>query len=138
MVLFFLLCAPGAQAQESIATLKSVSGQVWVVRDGDSFSGQPNMDLVESDTLATGADSAAGVSFMDGTRISLGPSSEMEIKSYHFAPRDKDYAFDVHFQKGTAVYSSGRLGKLSPEDVQLSTPQAVLGIRGTTFLVRVE
>lgn len=136
--LFLMLCGSAVQAQEAIATLKAVSGQVRVIRDGAPMPAKPGMELLEADLLATDADSAAGVSFMDGSRVSLGPASEMEIGTYRFAPNDKEYAFEVHFKKGTAVYSSGRLGKLAPEAVRFSTPQAVLGIRGTTFLVHVE
>ncbi len=132
------LCFTSAQARESIATLKTMSGQAWVVRDTKTIQAEPGMALFETDLLSTDADSSAGISFMDGSRVSLGPASQMEINAYRFAPKDQNYAFEVHFRKGTACYSSGRLEKLAPEAVRFSTPQAALGVRGTTFLVRVE
>ncbi len=138
LCLSLVLFGQSVQAQEFIATLKTVSGHVWVIRDDDRISATPGMKLLEADLLGTDADSSAGVSFMDGSRVSLGPESTMEINSFRFAPKNEDYAFDVYFGKGTAVYSSGRIGKLAPEAVQFSTPQAVLGVRGTTFLVRVQ
>jgi hypothetical protein len=136
--LIMLLYVSAVQAHEPIATVKSVSGQAEVLRNGSILVAQSGLDLLEADTLTTATNSTVGISFMDGTRISLGPASEMEITAYRFAPINKDYAFDIHFRKGTAVYSSGRMGKLAPETVHFRTPQAVLGIRGTTFLVRVE
>ncbi len=138
LFLVLVLLGPPVQAQEAVAILKTVSGQVWVVRDDDHISATPGMELLEADLLGTDADGSAGVSFMDGSRVSLGPDSEMEICSFRFAPKDKDYDFHVYFQKGTAVYSSGKIGKLAPEAVRFRTPQAVLGIRGTRFLVRVQ
>jgi hypothetical protein len=138
LFLVLVLLGSSAQAQEAVAILKTVSGHVWVIRDDDRISATPGMELLEADLLGTDADGSAGVSFMDGSRVSLGPDSAMEISSFRFAPKDKDYAFQVYFKKGTAVYSSGKIGKLAPEAVRFRTPQAVLGIRGTTFLVRVQ
>ena len=135
---FLLLCCASAQAQESIATLKTVNGHTWIVRNGETIPASPGMSLFEADQLATDENSSAGVSFLDGSRISLGPASKMDISAYRFAPNDQDYAFEMYFQKGTAYYSSGRLGKLASEKVRFSTPQAVLGVRGTTFLVQVK
>jgi hypothetical protein len=138
LCLSLFLCCAASQAQESIATLKTVTGHTWVVRNGETMPASPGMSLFEADQLATDENSSAGVSFLDGSRISLGPASKMEISAYRFAPNDQDYAFEMYFQKGTAYYSSGRLGKLASEKVRFSTPQAVLGVRGTTFLVRVK
>lgn len=135
--LIILSYVSAVQAHEPIATVKTMSGQSQVLRNGSSLAAQSGLDLLEADILTTEANSTLGISFMDGTRISLGPASKMEISAYRFAPINKDYAFDIHFRKGTAVYSSGRMGKLAPETVHFRTPQAVLGIRGTTFLVRV-
>ncbi len=135
---FLLLSCASAQAQESIATLKTVTGHTWIVRDGETMPASPGMSLFEADQLATDENSSAGVSFLDGSRISLGPASKMNISAYRFTPNDQDYAFEMYFQKGTAYYSSGKLGNLAPEKVRFSTPQAVLGVRGTTFLVRVK
>jgi hypothetical protein len=138
LCLSLFLCCAASQAQESIATLKTVNGHTWVVRNGETIPASPGMSLFEADQLATDENSSAGVSFLDGSRISLGPASQMEINACRFAPKDQNYAFEMYFQKGTAYYSSGRLEKLAPEKVRFSTPQAVLGVRGTTFLVRVK
>jgi hypothetical protein len=40
--------------------------------------------------------------------------------------------------KGTAVYLSGIIGKLSPQSVRFETPNATIGIRGTKMLVKVD
>jgi len=39
--------------------------------------------------------------------------------------------------RGAAAYVSGRIAKLSPDAVRLETPQAIVGVRGTTLAIRV-
>jgi hypothetical protein len=44
--------------------------------------------------------------------------------------------FESSLQKGTLAVVSGKLAKASPEAMKVKTPAAVLGVRGTEFLVR--
>ena len=129
--------AAGAQGAH-VAILKNVSGSVTLVRNGIGLAGANGMHLVETDRVVTGADSAGGIVFRDGTLLTVGPSSEVDIRSYAFEPRDSRYAFSVYLAKGTAIYSSGKIGKLAPEAVSVSTPRATVGVRGTRFIVTAE
>lgn len=139
MVLFAVLFWIGpVLGQETVGNLKSVSGQVDVQRGESILEAIPGANLWEGDILRTAKNSAVGVIFLDGTRISLGPTSEMVVNSFRFDPINKNYSFDVHMKKGSAVYSSGRLQKLAPEAVKFNTPQATVGVRGTRFLVRID
>ena len=40
--------------------------------------------------------------------------------------------------KGVASFVSGKMTKLSPEAVVLETPQSVIGVRGTTYNIKVD
>jgi hypothetical protein len=40
--------------------------------------------------------------------------------------------------KGTFVYLSGLIGKLSPDAVKLTLPDATVGVRGTKLLIDVQ
>jgi len=40
--------------------------------------------------------------------------------------------------RGTAVVVSGQIAKRSPEAMKVKTPTSILGVRGTTFAVKVE
>ena len=136
MSLFWGLSAAYA-AEEAPASLKSLSGQVTVERGTRIVPAVAGADLLQGDIVKTGSNAAAGISFLDGTRVSLGPASEIEITSYRFEPQQQDYSFDVYMKKGSAVYSSGKLGKISPDSIRFRTPQATVGVRGTKFLVKV-
>lgn len=134
----YLLTASFAFAETHIGDFKSVSGTVSVTRQGARVVPEAGSPLMQGDILVTGQDGKSGVSFMDGTRVAVGPNSELVVAEYRFVPLDKEYAFDMQLRKGEAAYASGRMGKLAPEAVKFSTPQTSLGIRGTTFVVRVE
>jgi hypothetical protein len=39
--------------------------------------------------------------------------------------------------RGVAAHVSGKIAKLSPDSVRLETPAAIVGVRGTTVVIRV-
>jgi len=40
--------------------------------------------------------------------------------------------------RGVMAFVSGSIAKLSPDAVRIETPVAILGVRGTQFLAKVE
>lgn len=134
--LIFLWAGP-LLAREKVAGIHSVSGQVDLLRHEEIVPAVPGQDLFENDILTTGPGSTIGFTFLDGTRVSLGPSSEIQINEYLFKPSQKIFSFDMYMKKGTAVYSSGIMEKMAPEKIFFKTPTTTVGVRGTRFLVRV-
>lgn len=125
-----------ALAQDAhVAFLKNVTGKVSVMRDQTQLLATPGMQLMKRDTVLSGPASSAGVVFVDGTSIAMGAFSELEISRYVFRPEDNQYDFAVALKKGRAVYASGRLAKMSPGSVEVSTPRATVGVRGTRFII---
>ena len=127
-----------APAGEHVALFKSVSGSVTVVRSSGPVTATAGMPLYVADRLVSAADATAGIMFKDGTAVTLGPASEIELRDYVFEPKDARYQFDVYLLRGKAVYASGKIGKLSPESVKVGTPTATVGVRGTRFIVEAE
>lgn len=126
-----------AQA-EPVAAFKKVTGQVVVVRGDAELVPVAGTELLRTDVIRSGPKSSGGIVFKDGTRLTVGGSTEVEIRRYVFQPEDNRYDFNVFLKKGSAIYSSGKLGKLAPEAVSLSTPRATTGVRGTRFILKEE
>ena len=121
-----------------VAIFKTVSGNMHVLRNKVEIPGVAGMPLMQSDIILSGPGATGGVVFRDGTRLTVGASSEVEISKYLFKPAESEYAFSLYMKKGTAIYSSGDIGRLSPESVQLNTPRATVGVRGTRFIIQSE
>lgn len=137
---FLALTAVGAAqaAEEHVALFKNVTGSIQVVRQNTTIDATPGRTLYVSDRLVSGAGASAGIVFKDGTLLTLGPSSEVVVRDYAFEPQASKYEFSVFLSKGSAVYSSGKIGKLSPDSVKVGTPTATVGVRGTRFLIQAE
>jgi hypothetical protein len=127
-----------AEAPSPAGHVKTSSGAAYIVRNDAAMAARPGMALFETDALRTGADGTVGITLKDDTRLSLGPSSEVRLERYMFAPAEGGFAMVLKFARGVAAYVSGRMAKLAPDAIRLETPSAIVGVRGTTVAIRVE
>jgi hypothetical protein len=134
-----LLVSTTAFAQQPIPAghVKTATGRTFIVRQNATIAAKPGDAVFALDVLRTEADGAIGVTMMDDTRISLGPSSEMRLERYVFAPAEGGLGMVLNFVRGIAAYVSGRMAKLAPDSIRLETPAAIVGVRGTTVAIRV-
>jgi hypothetical protein len=133
-----LLTATPALAQEPAAgQVKIASGSTFIVRGGNAVPVRVGEIVYQSDSLRTGADGRIGIMLNDDTRVSLGPSSEVRLDRFAYAPAEGQLGFVLRVVRGVAAYVSGRIAKLSPDSVHLETPAAIVGVRGTTLALRV-
>ena len=133
-----LLAAPASAQQPSpVGRVKVVSGSAFIVRSGGTLRAEVGQALFEADGLRTGEDGRIGVTLDDDTRVSLGPSSEVRLDTFRYAPAEGSVGLAMQFLRGIAVYVSGQIAKLAPDSVRLETPSAIVGVRGTTLAVRV-
>ncbi len=137
-MLLCLCVTASAWAQAHVATIKELRGQVDIVRDGQSLVPTLGQHLLAGDVIRTSKPASVGFIFLDGTRIALGAASEMTLSQFVYTPLEEAYAFEVYMKQGSAVYQSGKLGTLAPDEIKFRTPKATVGVRGTKFLVHVQ
>jgi hypothetical protein len=130
--------AIGQQSSASAGRIKVASGAATIVRQGVAMPAKPGELVFEADGLRTGGDGRLGVTLKDDSRISLGPNSEVRLDRFLFAPATDGVGFGLTVLRGLLAYISGRIAKLSPDAVRLETPSAILGVRGTHLVVRVD
>jgi hypothetical protein len=121
-----------------VATLKNVSGNIDIARQNGTLDAVSGMTVFVSDRIVSSAGASAGIVFKDGTLLTVGPSTDIQVRDYTFEPKQAKYDFFVYLAKGAAVYSSGMIGKLSPESVRVGTPTATIGVRGTRFIIEAD
>ena len=85
----------------------------------------------------TGTDGSVGITMRDNSLLSIGPNSilalDVRVRLDHGrGPLRRAAA------AGTLAVVSGRIAKQSPEAMKVRTPAAVLGVRGTEFVVSVD
>ncbi len=132
-------CATIAAASDgSAGRVKTVEGSASIVRGQSTLPAVVNERVLQGDTLRTGPDGSLGVILKDDTTLSLGPNSVVVVEQFLFAPAEGKLSLVTRMLKGTAVYLSGIIGKLSPQSVRFETPNATIGIRGTKILVKVD
>jgi hypothetical protein len=121
-----------------VGQIKTARGAVHLERDGQRIAVAPGLSVRASDTLVTGADGTVGVTFLDDTMISAGPSTVLQIERYRFNSTTHDGQFDASLKKGSLAVVSGKMVKQTPGSMRVRTPSSVMGVRGTEFLVRVD
>jgi hypothetical protein len=136
--LMLMLSAGAAKAAEAIATIKTLKGEVSVVRGTTTVPAKAGMRLEVADKLVTEAGSAVGIAMQDATLISLGAKSATQLNEFRYDPVSRDGNMLVSVLKGSMRFVTGLLGKHDPKAVGIRTPTATIGIRGTDFIVSVE
>ena len=125
-------------AQADVGQIKVATGQVFVDRKGQSLPGRVGLVLEADDVLRTGADGSVGITMRDNSLLSAGPNSILSLERFEFDPTTSEGRFDARLQRGTLAVVSGRIAKKSPQAMTVRTPSAVLGVRGTEFVVSVD
>jgi hypothetical protein len=121
-----------------VGQVKTAKGTVHVEREGKRIPANVGMPIRQADTLVTGADGAVGVTFTDNSLLSTGPNSVLVVDRYSFDSTTHAGRFDASLKKGTLAVVSGKMVKQSPEAMKVRTPAAIMGVRGTEFVVQVE
>lgn len=138
LALVFAAATPAlAQQAAPAGRIKVASGSAFIVRAGATIPAQAGQVVYAADSLRTGADGTIGVTLKDDTRLSLGPTSEVRLERFAYQPGG-DVGMVLRFVRGVAAYVSGRIAKLAPDSIRLETPAAIVGVRGTSLLIRVQ
>ena len=127
------------QPEAHAGILKSVRGDVRLLApDGSTRIGKSGDAVAPIDRIVTGPDSGTSVVLRDGTKLVVGPSSRLDLKEFHFDSTTQDGGMLVSLLQGSARMVSGLIGKTHPDAVRVETPTAVIGIRGTDFIVQTD
>jgi len=123
-------------AAEDAGQIKTSKGSAQIERSGQKLPATVGQVVHQGDVVVTGADGSVGITFRDSSLVSIGPDSALVIDRFVFDSTTHQGNFDATLKQGTLAVVSGKLAKQSPDAMKVKTPAAILGVRGTEFLVR--
>ena len=137
VALFWVAAATVASAADEpvIASIKTVQGNCSVRRGAQTLPATEGMHLQLGDVLVTSTDGGLAFIMRDGTRVSLGPQTELTVDQFAYDPSHGKFALLLKLGSGILAYVSGKIATFSPESVRVQTPVATIGVRGTKFVV---
>lgn len=121
-----------------VGEIKIAKGEAYLERGEARLPVKVGMPVQQSDKVVTGANGTVGITFTDNSLLSVGPDSVLAIDRYVFDSTTYAGHFDSTLSKGTLAVISGNLVKQSPDAMRVHTPSAIMGVRGTEFLVKVD
>jgi hypothetical protein len=134
--------APSNQTASPVATDNSIgqvatlAGTATVIRANAAAAALKIADpIYEQDTLQTNLNSTLGITFDDQTTFSLSANTRIVIDEFVYKEDGSGNAASLNVAAGTAAFVASLVAKTG--DMKITTPQATLGIRGTTGIVDV-
>jgi len=134
-----LVGCSGASSTTSTLTILSITeGQVFVMKAGtdDWTKATVDMSLEVGDTIKTGDDSGAEITFFDGSTIELEAGTQIQITSLDSSPDTGAKTITLMQTIGTTISRVTKL--LDPaSSYAVETPSGVAAVRGTIMIVRI-
>ena len=131
------LVVPAWGEEVVVGTVKTVHTGTVIRRGRETITVREGTHILLNDILQTGTDGSVGAILQDGTRISLGPNTELKVDRFLYQPADGKFGLLLQLGRGALAYVSGKIAQFSPGSVSVETPVGVLGLRGTEFAVSI-
>jgi hypothetical protein len=123
---------------ESIGGVLEQSGSVaQIQRDRENIPAVLDESIASMDEVET-KNGRLKIKFVDDTLVSLTEHTYMVIDEYVYDPNPSKSKMALNFVSGTARFATGGLGLVPRENIQIQTPTASIGIRGTDFTTTVD
>lgn len=135
-ILCVLLSTGMSHAADPIGVLSVVIGSVSIERDDSVIKGESKLQVFENDLIITGGKSRAQVLLLDQTAINISQNAELTLDKFIYGGEDDSVSLKV--AKGTFRFISGKVADKTPEKVNVETPVATIGIRGTEFIGQID
>ncbi len=136
-LLLLLLMPVTLMAAEPAGFVLMASGKVFAVQSNQEVRAlKRRSPFYPGETLRTEAKAKAQVRFRDGSLISLRPKTEIRIDEFRFNEEqlgeDKNIFTLIN---GGFRTITGKIGKKNPDNYQMKSSVASIGVRGTTYEV---
>lgn len=110
-----------------------VEGSASIQRGGSVLKVARGAGVEAGDMIVTGAGAKVKVRFEDGTMVTVGKNSQLNINDF-INTGDERSKMEVGVVKGFFKAVTGSIGKVAPSRFKIKTSTTTIGIRGTTIV----
>jgi hypothetical protein len=123
----------------NIGLVTNFSGSAAIERDEgfEVYEVEKDLGVEMLDVIAT-AKGKVQIDFLDDTRVDVTEHSRLVIDDFVYDPASQEGSLSLKASLGTIRYASGQIAKNSKQNVKITTPSAVIGVRGTDFTMTVD
>ena len=138
LIAILLVLLPQLSYASTIGNVVLQKGVTSVERKGTESDLNLDSDIMFMDNVKTGK-GEIGITFIDDTNVAVSSQSSLIIDDFVYDPNSaKGSKLVLKIALGTVRYASGNIAKLSKQNVDIRTPTARIGVRGTAFSMTVD
>ena len=127
-------------ASEPIGSITERKGEAYLTRDLQQEPiavGAVIPDVLLNDTAET-KDGRMLIKFLDNAQLDMTEFTKAYLDKVYYDPDPSKSKMTMRFVQGTARFTSGRLGMVPKQNIDLSTPTAQIAVRGTDFTTTID
>jgi len=128
----------GSVYADSIGDIVESTGVGKIVRQQEDIVVTGAYLPIELNDVAETAMGSMLIKFLDNAELSLKEHSEVLIDEIYYDPDPNLSKMSMKFTMGTARFASGSLGLVNKANIDIQTPTATIGIRGTDFTTTID
>lgn len=127
----------GSVYADSIGDIVESTGVGKIVRQNEDINVSGNMPIVLYDRAETAMGSML-IEFIDEAELALKEHTEVYIDEVYYDPNPNLSKMSMRMVMGTARFASGSKGLINKANIDIETPTATIGIRGTDFTTTID
>lgn len=134
-----LLLLFSTPAFANIGSITEFKGAGQIKRATKTMPAAKGSGIVKNDTVSTNSQGRFRITFNDSTTVNITENSRLVIDDFIYDGGGKAKGkLGLRVALGTVRYASGKVAKNNPGGVNIRTPTATIGVRGTDFVMTVD
>lgn len=125
-------------AGEEIGKVVAIEGVVKAIGDSEERILNHGSAIYEKETIAVAGKGRAQIQFTDGSLVNLIPETKYKVDAYRYKKVFQKDRFIANLFEGGFRALSGTIAKKNPDEYEVKTPVATMGLRGTIIEVKIE
>ena len=129
-----LLLLSAHPVHANVGSITELRGQGEIVRGKQKITATSRLPIAMRDLVRTG-NGRVQITFQDNSKVKVTEQSKLVIDDFVYDPKTNGGKMGIRFAQGTARFIGGKMNR---PNINLKTPTATIGVRGTDFTTTVD